>query len=52
MGPKAILDTQSEHYAAWYSGQLDAYQDALRAAGEKVLKRYLYYPVSGLLVAI
>lgn len=52
MGPKAILDTQSEHYAAWYSGQLDAYQYALQAAGEKVLKRYLYYPVSGLLVAI
>lgn len=52
MGPNAVLDSESEHYAGWYAGQLDAYQDALEAAGEKVLKRYIYYPVSGLLVAI
>ena len=52
MGPKAVLDAESEHYAGWYAGQLDAYQDALKAAGEKVIKRYIYYPVSGLLVEV
>ena len=48
MGPKAVLDAESEHYAGWYAGQLDAYHDALEAAGENVIKRYIYYPVSGL----
>ena len=52
MGEKAILDSESEHYAGWYAGQLDAYQDALEDAGEKVVKRYIYYPVSGLLVEV
>ena len=53
MGPKAVLDKESDHYAGWYAGQLDAYQDALEASGEKVIKRrYIYYPVSGLLVDI
>ncbi len=52
MGPKAVLDAESEHYAGWYAGQLDAYQDALEAAGEKVIKRYIYYPVSGLLAEV
>ena len=52
MGHKYILDPESEHYAGWYAGQLDAYEDALAAAGEKVLKRFIYYPVSGLLAEI
>ena len=52
MGPKAVLDAESEHYAGWYAGQLDAYQDALKAAGENVIKRYIYYPVSGLLAEV
>lgn len=52
MGPSAVLDSESEHYAGWYAGQLNTYQDALEASGEKVLKRYIYYPVSGLLVEI
>ena len=52
MGPKVVLDSGSEHYAGWYAGQLDAYQDALEKAGERVLKRYIYYPVSGLLTEL
>lgn len=52
MGPNAVLDAESDHYAGWYAGQLDAYQDALEAAGENVLKRYIYYPVSGLLAEV
>lgn len=52
MGTMAILDSESEHYAGHYAGQLDAYTDALLAAGEKVVKRYVYYPVSGLLVEL
>lgn len=52
LGPKALLDSENEHYAGWYAGQLDSYQDALEAAGENVLKRCVYYPVSGLLVEV
>jgi hypothetical protein len=52
MGAKSVLEPENEHFAGWYSGQLDAYQNALEAAGEKVIKRYIYYPVSGLLVEV
>ena len=49
---EAVTDPTSNHYAGWYAGQLDAYTDALEAAGEKVIKRLIYYPVSGLLCEI
>ena len=52
MGPNAVLDEESDHYAGWYAGQLDAYTDALEACGEKVLKRYIYYPVSGVIAEV
>lgn len=52
MGRAAVLNPDSDHYAGWYAGQLDAYEDALTAAGEKVCARYIYYPVSGLLAAV
>ena len=52
LGTNYILDSDSEHYAGWYAGQLDAYTDALEEAGEKVLKRFIYYPVSGMLCEI
>lgn len=52
MGPNAILDKNSTHYAGRYAGQLGAYIDALTAAGEVVITSYVYYPVSGLLVKI
>ena len=52
MGITAVLDSSSEHYAGWYTGQLSAYADALIAAGEKVIKKYVYYSVGGYLVEI
>ena len=52
LGHKYILNEESKHYAGWYAGQLDAYTDALEAAGEKVIKRFIYYPVSGMLCDI
>ena len=52
LGHEHILNEESDHYAGWYAGQLDAYTDALEAAGEKVIKRYIYYPVSGMLCEI
>ena len=52
LGHKHILNEESDHYAGWYAGQLDAYTDALEVAGEKVIKRYIYYPVSGMLCEI
>lgn len=48
----AVTDSTSNHYAGLYAGQLNAYTDALEAFGEKVLKRFIYYPVSGMLVEI
>ena len=52
MGPSAVLNAESDHYAGWYAGQLDAYTDALEVGGEKVLKRYIYYPVSGVIAEV
>ena len=49
---EAVTDPTSDHYAGYYAGQLNAYTAALEAAGENVLKRFIYYPVSGLLVEI
>lgn len=49
---QAVTDPTNEHYAGNYAGQLEAYQRALEATGEKVIKRYIYYPISGLLVEI
>ncbi len=37
-------------YVGKYKGQLDCYEQALVAAGKKVLGKYLYYPVVGALV--
>lgn len=50
MKSEDILDEKSEHYAGHYAGQLDAYTDALNADNENVIARYVFYPVSGLLV--
>ena len=47
-----ILNPESDHYAGWYAGQLNAYTDALEAAGETVIKRLIYYPVSGMVCEI
>ena len=52
MGIEAIMDPESEFYAGHYAGQLDAYEDALTAAGEKVIKRLIYFPVNGNLVEV
>ena len=52
LGEQYILDCFSEHYAGWYAGQLDAYNDALEAAGETVLHRFIYYPVSGMVCEV
>ena len=49
---QAITDPTSDHYAGLYAGQLNAYADALQAAGEKVIKRFIYYSVSCTLVEI
>ena len=53
MGEKVVLDENNEkHFVGQYAGQLDAYEAALVAAGEKVVARYIYYPVSGLICKI
>ncbi len=49
---KAITDPTSDHFAGYYAGQLNAYATALEAAGEKVIKRFIYYPVNGMICEI
>ena len=49
---EAVTDPTSAHFAGLYSGQLDAYTEVLEAAGEKVIRRFIYYPVSGMVVEI
>ena len=52
MGADVLLNPESKHFAGLYAGQLNSYEEALTAAGEKVLARYIYYPVAGLLAQI
>lgn len=50
-GNKA-LEPNDKHFVGHYAGQLGIYKEALEAAGEKVLKCFIYYPVGGLLVEV
>lgn len=49
---EAVTNPTSPHFAGYYAGQLNAYATALEANGEKVLKRVIYYSVSGMVVEI
>jgi len=49
---EAVTDPTSDHFAGYYAGQLNAYATALEAAGEKVIKRFIYYPVNGMICEI
>ena len=49
---QAVTDPTSKHYAGNYAGQLNAYATALEGAGENVVKRLIYYPVSGMVCEI
>lgn len=51
-GKKQLVLLPGDHYAGNYKGQFDCYTHALKAANEKVFARYVYYPVSGMLVKI
>ena len=51
-GPVYLTNPESEHYAGHYGGQISIYREAMEAAGETVLKTFLYYHVSGLLVEL
>lgn len=49
---KVVSTPASPHFVGRYAGQLGAYKEALEAAGERVLKSFIYYPVAGLLVEL
>ena len=51
-GPVVLTNPESKEYAGHYGGQICTYREALEAAGETVLKTFLYYHVSGLLVEL
>ncbi len=52
MGTEAITSPCSDHFAGRYAGQQNLYAEALEAAGERVIAKYLYYPVSGLVIKL
>ena len=45
-----LINPESSYYVGKYKGQLECYQNALVAAGKKVLAKLLYYPVVGVVV--
>ena len=47
-----LLNKESKYYVGKYKGQLECYEQALTTAGKKVLGKYLYYPMIGVLVNI
>ena len=49
---ESVTAPTSPHYAGHYAGQLNAYTEALEAAGENVTAKLIYYPVSGMVVKI
>ena len=42
-----LLDPSNPHYAGRYKGQLDCYQCALEASGQRVLDQLIFYPILG-----
>lgn len=51
-GSEQLVLTPGNHYAGNYKGQFDCYTNALEAAGEHVIARFVYYPVTGMLIKI
>ena len=45
-----LLDENSDFYVGKYKGQLECYENAIIAAGKKVISKLLYYPVVGVIV--
>ena len=45
-----LLNSKSDNYIGKYKGQLECYENALKAAGKKVIAKILYYPVVGVVV--
>lgn len=42
-----LLDPNNPHYAGLYKGQLDCYQRAIEASGQRVLDQLIFYPILG-----
>ena len=47
-----VIEPNHDHYAGRYKPQFDCYRSALEAAGKRVLKSYVYYPINGTIVEI
>lgn len=47
-----LLDAKSDYYIGKYKGQLECYENALKASGKKVIAKLLFYPVVGVIVKI
>ena len=47
-----LINKESDVHAGKYKGQLECYEQALLAAGKKVLAKVLYYPVVGVVVKL
>ena len=42
-----LLDPTNPHYAGRYKGQLDCYQRAIEASGQRVIDQLIFYPILG-----
>lgn len=42
-----LLDPTNPHYAGRYKGQLDCYQRAIEASGQRILDQLIFYPILG-----
>lgn len=51
-GSEQLVLQPGDHYAGNHKGQFDCYTHALEAAGEKVIAKYVYYPIGGMLIRI
>lgn len=51
-GNEQFVLQPGDHYAGNYRGQFDCYTKALETAGKNVIARYVYYPVTGMLIRI
>lgn len=51
-GISDVANPKHAHYAGRYKPQFDCYRSALEAAGKRVLKSFVYYPINGAIVEI
>ena len=52
LGEDYVFNTEGEHFAGLYAGQLHAYRKAIENNGDVVLDTIIFYPVTGLYAVV